>query len=91
MANLVLPSKEARQIIVEGSDDYEVIKEDIVETWRWGNLYETIIKDKDGNFWGVTFRVQEGDNYHHEFEDLDEVEFYSVVPKEITTVVYKRA
>jgi hypothetical protein len=91
MANLVLSSKQARTVVDECSDDYTVVHTDLVEEWRWGVLYETIVKDAEGNLWGVTYRVQTGDSYYHEFEDLDEVEFYPVKAVEKTVITYQRA
>jgi hypothetical protein len=90
MKTLKLKSKLAREVVSEGNDDYELVSDEIIDEWRWGNLYESIIKDEDGNLWGSTYRVQTGDNYHHEFEDLDEVEFYPVKAVEVKKIVYKR-
>lgn len=90
MKNLVLKSEDARLAVGGDHEDYELVVEDIVDTWRWGNIYEAVIKDAEGNLWQTAYRVQEGDNYHHEFEDMNEVEFYPVEAKEVTTVKYVR-
>lgn len=91
MANLVLPAKEAMVVVSEGSDSYELIHSDMVGEWRWGVIYEAVIKDSEGNLWGTTYQVQTGDNYYHEFEDLDQVEFYPVKAITKTIVTYEKA
>lgn len=90
MSKLVLKSEDARLAVGGDHEDYELVVEEFVEKWRWGNLYEAIIQDSDNKLWGITYRVQEGDNYYHEFEDVDEVEFYPVEKREVTTVRYVR-
>lgn len=89
MPTMTLPSNEATQAIYEKNDKFESVSEEVVEEWRWGNIYESVILEKEtGKYWSVTYRVQSGDHYYHEFEDLDEVEFYQVEPHEKTTVEY---
>lgn len=90
MANLVLPAKEAQIIVSEGDDDYELLSQKVIDEWRWGNVYESVIKDSEGKLWGVTYRVQSNDNYYHSFEDLDEVEFYPVEAVTVKRVVYRQ-
>lgn len=90
MRKLTLSSSDARLAVGGDHDDFDVVSDKVIDEWRWGNVYKTIIKDADGNLWGVNYRVQTGDNYHHEFENVNEVDFYPVVAKEVTTVVYER-
>ena len=90
MANLVLSADDAQLAVGGDHQDYELMYRDIIDEWRWGNIYQSIIKDSKGKLWGADYRIQAGDNYHHEFEDLDTVEFYPVEAKEVTTVTYVR-
>lgn len=90
MAKMKLPSKDARMAVYEGTDKYESIQCEVVDEWRWGNLYEAVIQDKETEkYWSVTFRVQTGDNYYNELDEYDEVEFTEVKPFEKVTVEYR--
>jgi len=91
MANLVLSADDAQLAVGGDHQDYELIHDEVIDEWRWGNIYQAIIKDSEGKLWGVDYRVQTGDNYHHEFEDMDTVEFYPVEAKEVTKVIYAQA
>jgi len=90
MANLVLSADDAQLAVGGDHQDYELVHNEIIDEWRWGNIYQSVIKDSEGKLWEVSYRVQSGDNYHHEFEDLGTVEFYPVEAKEVTTVTYVR-
>ncbi len=89
MPTLKLNAKDAKYATFGDLEGYELVVSDIIEEWRWGVLYTTVIKDSSGNFWEVTYRVQTGDNYYHEFDDMDEVEFTQVEPEEVVITRYK--
>jgi hypothetical protein len=89
MPVMKMKSEDAKYATYGDLEGYELVTSDIIEEWRWGVLYTTVIKDPDGKFWSVTYRIQTGDNYYHEFEDSDEVEFTQVEPVEVVTIKYK--
>lgn len=91
MQNLVLSGQDAISASCGDLEGFKLVNNDIIDEWRWGNVYEiTIKREGEDRLWGTTYREQSGDNYHNSLEDEDEVEFYPVVAEEVMTVVYKR-
>jgi hypothetical protein len=74
----------------EEATPYKYITQTVVDEWRWGYVYEVIIKDSDENFWGYTYKEQVGDEYWTSFSDTEFVQFYRVFPKEVVTTKYVR-
>lgn len=81
------------------SEDYVVLKDgqvwkrlkyvtdDIVGTWRWGNLVETVFQDElaPGEFWARTDQRASGDG---EDPDIDD-DYVRVEQVEVTVKVWK--
>lgn len=96
----ILDYMTAREMAYEGAvggkygKDFEeyadwilVRRPEFVDTRRWGNTYEVIIQDPEGNYWGYTFTVPDegaGDSYMDE-----DCELYQVRPREKTVIVYE--
>lgn len=86
MSNLVLESSKVLDL-TEGVpvNGYEFVESEFAGEWRWGVRYELIIKDDSGNFWGTTYEIQSGDNYHNSLED-GPVHFYPLNAVEVEEV-----
>lgn len=73
---------------LEDEHDFILIEDDVVGTWRWGNIVQQVWKANDVEFFGVQYRDVSGDG------DIDAdsmgVDFYRVEPQEVTTVKYVR-
>lgn len=88
---LVLESERAIALCAgEPDDEYEYVDSEFAGEWRWGVSYQVVIKDKQGKFWGVTYREQIGDHYYNSLEDGGTVHFYPVEAVEVTSYEYKR-
>ena len=74
----------------EDDDEYTLVDSEFAGEWRWGATYQIVIKDKQNNLWGTTYRVQSGDNYYNSLEDGGSVHFYPVEAVVVTTTEYKR-
>ncbi len=79
-------------ITADKNAPYKWVSTDVIDEWRWGNVYETVVQDKqDDTFWGFTYQEQSGDHYHNSLEDDDETEMYQLVATEVVKVVFARA
>jgi len=86
-----LPKNDAFKLMAGGGvDGYSYVTLNIIDEWRWGNVYELIISDSEGKFWATTYQEQSGDNYYNSLEDYSEVEFYQVEAVEVKTVEYRK-
>jgi len=65
---------------------WEQVQDEIVGTWRWGNLCEDVWKGPDGELLMVSYMDASGDSDI----DLDgmNVEIHPVEAREVTTVKY---
>jgi hypothetical protein len=75
--------------IVEG---WMVCKDEIVDTWRWGDVYEIVLLHSSSTFWLFRYRTERTND---EFRVLipegdEEVELYEVEPHTTVVTVYKR-
>jgi hypothetical protein len=88
---LVLESDRANNLVNGVLDDeYEFVDSEYAGLWRWGVMYEVIIKDKlTGKLWGVTYQEQIGDHYYNSLDDGN-VHFYPVEGFERTVTEYRR-
>jgi hypothetical protein len=72
-------------------ENYDLVEQVFVDTWRWGNNYDIIITDNlTGRLFSAFIKVQEGDNYYVSWEDAKTVTFYEVERVEKITYTYKR-
>ena len=73
MSTLTLKAEEARRAVLEDHFDFELIKEDIVDTLRWSTLYESILQHKStGKFYIFEFSrgsTECQDESPYEYED----------------------
>lgn len=86
-------SKEDLQDLARGDhrDEFEVIKDEIVDTSRWSNIYEMIFK-YDDRFYQTSYSVgatECQDERPYEYES-DEIECDEVIPVEVTKIEYVR-
>lgn len=91
MSTIELKSKDAIQLWQEEVfGTYEIVDQVFVETWRWGNRYDVIIKDtRTGKLYSALVSVQGGDNYYISWEDYA-VTFEEVEKIEKVTYEYKK-
>lgn len=90
--SLELDAEEVRLLAYDDSDSelFEFVRNEFVEEWRWGNLYELIIKDLVGNYWRTYWRDSSGDGDWKTFDDGGTIEFERVVPREKVVIEYVR-
>lgn len=84
-----LSVNELRDVVYGDSDDYEVIKIDIVGTWRHGEEDVAIVQRKsDKKYFKLDYRDSCKDEC--EFEDINyDGEYDQVFPVEKTVIVYE--
>lgn len=89
---LEIDAEEARCLAYADSDTklYEYVRNDFYDEWRWGNIYELIIKDLVGNYWRTYWRDSSGDGDWKTFDDGGTIEFERVVPREKVVIEYVR-
>lgn len=78
--------QDAWDAIWEG--EYEDVSEKVIDTWRWGNVVEKIVRDtKTGKLYQIIFR----DSVEHQVDDHDEFpdSCPEVEPHEVTVVKYR--
>jgi hypothetical protein len=90
MPKITLSSHEAMEAVYEGSEKFKPVSVEVIDEWRWGNVYEAIILEKDtGKYWSTDFRVQTGDNYYNDLDEVSETQFVQVEPYEKVIVEYR--
>jgi hypothetical protein len=74
----------------EEDDCYKVVSQTYESDWRWGTNTEMVVQDlATGKFYAAICQEQQGDHYYNSFEeDSGPIEFYEVVPEEITVTKY---
>lgn len=88
-AKLELTKDEARAIIWDDYDgDIEVIEDDLIDTTRWSEVHNIIIK-KDGRFYQDSYSVGATEMQDEEPYEYSEPNFTEVFPVEKTVIVYK--
>jgi len=51
-------------------EDYRVVAKDVVDEWRWGNVYLLVFNEVETqDFWGFTFQTSSGDGEYTSFDD----------------------
>lgn len=91
---LEIDAAEARDLAYDEYEGnlYEVVRTNhFVEEWRWGNLYELVIKDVAGNYWRTCYRESSGDGDWRTFDDGGVMVFTRVVPREKVVTKYVEA
>jgi hypothetical protein len=81
-----------KQLNWKGDADgpWVVVSSEIVDTWRWGNVKEVVLRHNDGTHWSQTYQVGTPDKYYNSLDDEgEEIELVQVWPHQIVTTVYK--
>ena len=66
---------------------YSQVQSEIVEEWRWGNVYENVYIDQPNHFVGLSYR----DSLDGELDSSNmRVEFYPVEAHQVITIKYVR-
>lgn len=82
-------AKVLRELVIEGSDDMEIIENTLTGKSRWADIHTMVFKF-EGKFYkseyrqGATESQEEGP-----FEYVDSVDCIEVEPKEKTVIVYE--
>lgn len=64
------------------------LQSEVVDTWRWGSVIETVYTNNHENYIAVTYLETSGDS---EIDALGRsVTAHDVVPQEVTTIKYVR-
>lgn len=74
-----------------GGDDTENLTH--VETvylgnWRWGSIFQLVVKDKEGKLWGIDFREGTGDEYYNSLQTHLEHELVPMDSRPVTKTEY---
>ena len=91
METIKLSVKQMKEIVFDESEDFEIVQNEIVGSWRHGDVNECVVERlSDGKFFMIEYRDSPKDSAM--FEDMnDGGTFYEVVPKEVTKIVYVKA
>lgn len=99
MENLIsIPKGVVEVLLAFGEDtEYESVKDELGDQWRWGYWHKLIIKDSQGNYWAHDYQEQAGDHYWNSISgdgfggsDDARIEFYRVEPIEVVTMEYRK-
>ncbi len=90
MPKISVESSRALKLACGDKDDlYEHVQQEIIDEWRWGNVYELIVRNKkDGTLWGFTYQEQSGDRYHNSLENEPMTEFYQLEARKVVKWEY---
>lgn len=70
-------------------ESYKVVAKEIVDEWRWGNVFQVVFTDESDRFWAFTFHDSSGDSEYVEFDDWGEThEVEEVVAIPVTIIKY---
>jgi hypothetical protein len=88
--SLVLTREAGRAIVQEDTNEFQVIKDDIVGTSRWSELHRVVFKRiEDGTLWAMRYSVGATEMQDEQpFENTDPAPF-AVAPIEKTIIVYE--
>lgn len=86
---LEISNSDARRMVYEDLEDFEVIEDSIYDTTRWSEQHEVVVKrESDGKFFAGTYQrglTEYQDEQPFEYTDPD---FIEVKPIEKTITVY---
>ena len=89
MSKLELTKDEARDIIWgDGPDDIELVVDDLIDTTRWSEVHNMVIK-KDGRFYQDEYSVGATEMQDESPWEYSEPNFTEVFPVEKTVIIYK--
>lgn len=88
---ITLTKEEARAILWEDTDTFEIVEDKLVDTTRWSEIHDLVVKRaSDGKFFAASYSVgatECQDERPWDYED--EVKFTEVHPVEKTIIVYE--
>jgi hypothetical protein len=85
-----IPSPEAREILSNDNDRFEVVKTEKIGDSRWAVVYDVVIRETaTGDFYQSEYREGTGDMGERPWEYDDFVDFQQVFPKTVETVTYE--
>lgn len=75
MANITLTESEIEGIVFEDSEDYRVVSERDIDSFRWSVLVESIVKsEKTGKLYRIMWQRAATEHQEHSFNDTTLVE-----------------
>ena len=84
-----LTREEAQSIIYEDHEDFKVIEDKIVDTSRWSEQHDVIVKQlSTGKFFASYYAQGLTERQDESPYENDDPEFWEVFPKEITVIHY---
>lgn len=87
---LVLTNEEARQIIWEDEDKFEIIQDNVIENSRWSIIHDIVIKRKiDGKFFRDTYSRGATESQDEMPYEYSEPNFEEVFPVEKIIISYE--
>ena len=89
-----LSAEDARELVYGGdftAEGLTVESDQLIDTSRWSEIHELVIRDRDGNLWmtGYTTGLTEMQD-ERPFEDQDEVTFVPAEKIEVTAYEYRK-
>ncbi len=87
---LILSKEEARLIVYDDSNDYEVIEDTIDDTSRWSENHSVVIQRiSDGKFFADTYSQGLTESQDERAYDKSDPDFTEVFPVERTIISYE--
>ncbi len=88
---LTLTKEEAREVIWEDHDDFDLVRDDLVDTSRWSEIHDVVIKRlSDGKFFMDSYSVGATEMQDESPWEYSDPNFVEVVPVEKTVIVYEK-
>ncbi len=87
---LILTKEQAKEIIYEDSDEYNVIEDEIDDTSRWSENHSIVIQRiSDGKFFADTYSKGLTESQDERPYDNSDPDFVEVFPVERTIISYE--
>ena len=87
---LTITKEEAREVIWEDHDDFDLVRDDLVDTSRWSEIHDVVIKRlSDGKFFMDSYSVGATEVQDERPWEYSDPNFVEVVPVEKTVIVYE--
>ena len=87
---LNLTREQAVDLLDGDSEEFKIIKDEIVDTSRWSNIYEIIIQRiSDGKYFKDSYSVGATESQDESPWEYDEPDFTEVFKKEVVTFIYE--
>ena len=87
---LNLTREQAVDLLDGDSEEFKIIKDEIVDTSRWSNIYEIIIQRiSDGKYFKDSYSVGATEQQDESPWEYDKPDFTEVFKKEVVTFIYE--